>query len=278
MIVSDNASDDGTQELAASYALRVPGLRYSRNEANLGADDNFLRATSLAKGRYIHLLSDKACLLPGALAHILGIIGRHDAPVILLLNGAGDIRPGAETTCHSFDEFVTTVSYWSTWMSGIVVRRRDLVDRCDLGRAKGTKLIQTDWVFQIVSSTPGAVITNERLIDEKGVGAKGGYNLFEVFVENYLGLYAPYVERGLLRRGTLKAEERKLLTRFVFPWYTRSFLQKRDSFDLARTHSIILRRYWSSPFLYAYPAYLIRSLLGAVLAKFRHAKPKVGSQ
>ena len=52
LIISDNASDDGTQEICKSYAKRDPRIRYYRNEKNLGAARNFNRVFELSSGRY----------------------------------------------------------------------------------------------------------------------------------------------------------------------------------------------------------------------------------
>ena len=41
LIISDNDSTDGTEEICRSYAARDPRVRYLRQEKNLGASDNY---------------------------------------------------------------------------------------------------------------------------------------------------------------------------------------------------------------------------------------------
>jgi glycosyltransferase involved in cell wall biosynthesis len=52
VIVCDNASQDGTAEIAKDYAARDRRFRYHRNERNLGLSGNFNKAFELATGKY----------------------------------------------------------------------------------------------------------------------------------------------------------------------------------------------------------------------------------
>ncbi|MGB7444381.1 MAG: glycosyltransferase family A protein [Coleofasciculaceae cyanobacterium] len=52
LIISDNSSTDGTEEICREYAAKDQRIRYYRNEQNLGAAGNYNRAFELAKGEY----------------------------------------------------------------------------------------------------------------------------------------------------------------------------------------------------------------------------------
>lgn len=52
LIISDNASQDSTGEIARHYAAKDPRVRYYRNERNRGLVWNFNRVFELASGRY----------------------------------------------------------------------------------------------------------------------------------------------------------------------------------------------------------------------------------
>jgi len=67
LILSDNASNDKTQEICLDYKQQDNRIRYFRNEVNLGAAQNYNRVFELSKGKYfkpiclrqfIRLLSD----------------------------------------------------------------------------------------------------------------------------------------------------------------------------------------------------------------------------
>jgi glycosyltransferase involved in cell wall biosynthesis len=52
LIICDNASQDGTAEIAREYAARDGRIRYYRNPSNLGLVRNFNRVFELSRGRY----------------------------------------------------------------------------------------------------------------------------------------------------------------------------------------------------------------------------------
>jgi len=52
LIISDNASNDGTSEICSSYAEKDKRIRYYRNKVNLGAAFNYNNVFKLSKGKY----------------------------------------------------------------------------------------------------------------------------------------------------------------------------------------------------------------------------------
>jgi glycosyltransferase involved in cell wall biosynthesis len=52
LVVSDNASTDGTQEICREYASRDPRIRYYRSPVNVGAPQNYRCAFERSSGRY----------------------------------------------------------------------------------------------------------------------------------------------------------------------------------------------------------------------------------
>lgn len=52
LIISDNASTDGTAEICQEYAGRDPRIRLHRNERNIGAVGNFNHTLELSSGEY----------------------------------------------------------------------------------------------------------------------------------------------------------------------------------------------------------------------------------
>ncbi|GAA6623851.1 glycosyltransferase family 2 protein [Scytonema sp. NUACC26] len=52
LIISDNASTDGTEEICRTYAERDKRIRYYRNEKNIGCACNFNRVFELSSGKY----------------------------------------------------------------------------------------------------------------------------------------------------------------------------------------------------------------------------------
>jgi glycosyltransferase involved in cell wall biosynthesis len=50
LIISDNASTDGTPEICKTYAANDSRIRYFRNESNIGAGPNYRKVFELSRG------------------------------------------------------------------------------------------------------------------------------------------------------------------------------------------------------------------------------------
>lgn len=57
LIISDNASTDGTEGICRAYAIADPRIRYYRQPENLGAKNNFSAVLGLAQGDYFSWLA-----------------------------------------------------------------------------------------------------------------------------------------------------------------------------------------------------------------------------
>lgn len=102
IVVSDNASTDGTE--AAFAAFSDPRLVYCRNERNVGAFENQLLAFAAAHGTWLMQLTDKdeivPAALPAALAALRGLQATCGAFRLVrgadeTLDGSVELRSGA---------------------------------------------------------------------------------------------------------------------------------------------------------------------------------------
>ncbi|MBL8670966.1 MAG: glycosyltransferase family 2 protein [Alphaproteobacteria bacterium] len=76
IVVSDNASTDGTQQLCEDIARTAPGLRYFRQAADIGLLPNYVAALRRARGRYcVPLCDDDRIDLPA----LMDVAARLDA-------------------------------------------------------------------------------------------------------------------------------------------------------------------------------------------------------
>jgi glycosyltransferase involved in cell wall biosynthesis len=75
IIVSDNASDDGTADVVAGFD--DPRIAYRRNETNLGAVPNWNLGMERATGEYVKLLCADDVLYPGCLARQVAALEAH---------------------------------------------------------------------------------------------------------------------------------------------------------------------------------------------------------
>lgn len=78
ILISDNASTDGTPEIVKTYQNTHPiRIHYFRNESNLGYDKNVDMLFKKASGQFIWILGDDDALEDGAISHVLNILDHN---------------------------------------------------------------------------------------------------------------------------------------------------------------------------------------------------------
>jgi glycosyltransferase involved in cell wall biosynthesis len=75
IVISDNASEDGTDEMVRSYS--DSRIRYHRNPTNIGQHGNWNMPLKLARGRYLALHPDDDMMLPRALEEKVKILDTY---------------------------------------------------------------------------------------------------------------------------------------------------------------------------------------------------------
>ena len=81
LLVSDNASDDGTDEMMVQS---FPMVRYIKNETNKGWDYNFLQCYREAKGTYVILLGSDDRMSAGAIDYLTDFLENNDCDLVFL--------------------------------------------------------------------------------------------------------------------------------------------------------------------------------------------------
>jgi glycosyltransferase involved in cell wall biosynthesis len=82
IVISDNASSDGTAEICRRYAARDSRIRYSRNEVNVGANRNFNRVVALATAPYFKLANADDLCAPDLIRRCVEVLDRHPEVVL----------------------------------------------------------------------------------------------------------------------------------------------------------------------------------------------------
>jgi glycosyltransferase involved in cell wall biosynthesis len=83
--VSDNCSADDTPDVVQAAQASI-GIKYCRNEQNVGVARNFLRVVAMADGEFVWLLGDDDLLLPHALCELSQLIADHPGTDFFFIN------------------------------------------------------------------------------------------------------------------------------------------------------------------------------------------------
>lgn len=73
LVISDNASDDGTEEICRSLARSDQRVSYHRQTENIGLNRNFAAVVALSTGEYFRWVSDDDWLAPGYASRCLAV-------------------------------------------------------------------------------------------------------------------------------------------------------------------------------------------------------------
>lgn len=86
LIVSDNASNDGTHLLFENGKYKDANLNYIKHNTQVDIDQSFARSADLAKGKYIVLFGDDDIAMPGYVNEVLRAIKENPTCAFVYVN------------------------------------------------------------------------------------------------------------------------------------------------------------------------------------------------
>jgi acetyltransferase-like isoleucine patch superfamily enzyme/glycosyltransferase involved in cell wall biosynthesis len=218
IVISDNASTDNTPKVAEAYVKQFKGrIHYHRNSNDL-IDVNFERALRHGKGEFLKLANDSLLWLHDSLEAMLWFIEatRQSKPALFFLNQSRQTaKPVVEV--NSVDEFLRTTSYFISWIGGFGIWKTQLDDLPDFSRYSHLHLGQVDAVLRVMAKRGNGYVSNIPFCQIQNAGRKGGYNIAEVFGNNYLKILRGFSE--LISEKTYQSEKRDVLEKHIIPFY-----------------------------------------------------------
>ena len=203
VVISDNCSTDGTQELVAEYVKKYPNIRYFRNEKNI-EDRNFPSVLMRATGVYRKLVNDSVCYENDALEFLLEAVQKNikARPFLFFDNGKFKRKDGEFFVADSLAAFMEYVSYWLTWIGGFGLWEEDCIKLQDDFGYCDTHLWQVYKACKVISGGRRAIVFSKKILRpiqnlSKYEAAKDrSYGIFRVFYANYFDILKPYIDSG----------------------------------------------------------------------------------
>lgn len=251
LIVSDNCSDDNTPEVVRKHIQNGLPINYLRNDSNLGMDGNFVQCFRKSKGKYIWLLGDDDFLKEGALNKILQSLNGGDYGLVHL----DVVSKKAEAPKEYVDsrKFISDVSYWITFISANIVNSK-YVPMIDFEKYMGTFFTLIPLYMTASFAEDKNLMIYEQMMEcTADPKRNGGYDFFEVFVNNYLNIWKEFVRKGNLTVWRYEREKYRLMRYFLLGFIVRLLFKKEaGNFEYKNSWSILLKRYWYCPYFYAF--------------------------
>lgn len=200
VIVTDNGNNAEFQKKMYEYQEKFSNLIFKKTEAPLFL--NQIEAFKLATGQMLKFINHRTPVLPGAIEYLIQFAkkNKENRPVVFFSNGQLNLNPQIKE-CISFDAFVKTLSYWSSWSAGTSIWKNDFI-KMELNGGFNQLFPHTDIVFYdkkcnkyIVDDTP---LFKEISSDST---KKGNYDLFHAFAVEY-----PAIIDSLFQKGDISKE------------------------------------------------------------------------
>ncbi len=219
IVVSDNASNDGTQEMMLQYVAARSNIKYYRNETNEGVNVNIYKALILGTGIYRKLCNDTYSFKDGVLEKMVECIKQHasERPLMLFTNSHIQNMIDDKKIIDNLNEFTDIVSYnltnntiigfWDTELSYIPIQDTNVW------------FYTVQAIFKIIKAKSKVIIYNFKLYDVAVPKNKDlTYGLIPVFYTAYLKCFEPYIGKDI-NFYTFQQEKMKLLYTFFLQWF-----------------------------------------------------------
>lgn len=249
--ISDNCSPDNTAEVVEKYIQRGMPITYSRNQENIGPDNNFLKCFYYAKSKYLWLLGDDDYLLEGRLKIILDTLNDSNIGCLNIVNPLNCSKGIYKYTNN--EKFLRKVSHYFTFMSANIINTSSISSTLVTESLRQSNLLQMPFFINSALSSPTNILIKDKFFERTDYNDNGGYNFFNVFIRNYLNIWKNYFNNNSIGWFTYWEIKRKLLWNYIMPYLVYFNIQNRfPNMDKSGGWKILLRNYWYEPYFYIY--------------------------
>lgn len=247
IIISDNASTDNTEEIAKKYTQKHYNIKYYKNEENI-RDKNFMLALQRGNGLYRRLFNDTLRFKERALQKMLDIIriSPQNRPLFFYQN-ITFLNSNTQKKINNPAELILNTSYWITWIGNFGNWKHIINNIPSPNECVPLLLTQVDWSFKIMSGNQCAQIYFDDYFESIIPNKKGGYNIFNVFINNYLLIIRQYIDK----KSIIQKEKYRLFRYFLLKWISSLKNSNKDfTFEKNNIWNILMKEYWYCPYFY----------------------------
>lgn len=232
VVVTDNGSHAEFFEKMTAFCQDHSNVIYEKTQALPFLNE--IEAYKRANGTFIKFINHRTLLKPGALMEFINFVQNNQAtkPIIYFSNGVLDLAK--ETHFYGcFEDYVTSLSYWSSWSTGMAFWKSDF-DKIPDTMVFNELFPHTTILFN-ERDRKEYIIDNRELLYEVPVDQtkKGRYDLFYAFAVEYPGILCDLMRDGSINLAAfLKLKEDALY--FVSLLYLDYVIRKIPcSYDLS---------------------------------------------
>lgn len=227
IFISDNCSSDNTPTVIEEFIKRGMPIVYNRNKENIGMDGNFFTCMNHSHGQFIWLMGDDDYLVEGTLSTIINVLKNH--PSIGLMHLREKQEMSKYKLFDKVDSFLKDLSYWSTFITGNIFNRDALNSVQNIEKYKGTYLLITPLYLTAAMSHSTNIMYYDKVFEGGAdAGNNGGYNYFQVFVQNYLNIWLEYTQLFKLPKSIYTYIKKDIFKNFHLYFIHMLLIQKKN--------------------------------------------------
>ncbi len=263
LLVSDNASTDGTGALVEAYRAGGAAIRYIRNAENIGPDRNILQCFNRANGKYVWIFGDDDIMAPGTVHRVLEAISYQTYQLICVTSYfSKDETFHPKRFTHSRDvEFTSAndlarrVHVLFTFISGVIINKESIssASHPPFESLFDTNLAQLGLFFTALNCHHRSLLIRDPIVTATA-NRSVGYGLYKVFGTNLAKITGEWIEDESVQRSIINGTIQKFLPVWIL--LSRKSLASSISED---PHQILRNcfgkysRYW----IFNYPIYAL---------------------
>lgn len=227
IVVYDNCSIDSTNEVVLQYQSKFPDrIKYFKQNSNVGMSVNFESCLNAANGSYRKLSNDTLLWNQGSVEYVYKLVHseKDSRPVIFFLNGSINLNSNV-VVAHGVDSFISSVSYFSTWIGCFGIWEDELLNNKDFSHYSETDIPHLGSLLNSIERKSNVQIVNIKLFTSLESSWRKRYSLGLVFGKNYMSILRDH--SGSISKETLAIEKKKILINHILPYY---FNERHDFF------------------------------------------------
>lgn len=236
IIISDNFSSDNTEILVKKYiSLYGNKIKYYKNSSNI-SDKNFEKSLSYGNGEFLKLSNDTLIYTKDSLAEIILLIEESiiNKPILFFLNDNSLATNKIEI--NTIDKLLKITSFKLGWIGSFGIWKSDFLELNDFSRRSNLQLAQIDVIFRVFLKKKCCIIATKKIHTTLELNSKGGYDILEVFLENYIFLLKEQHFLGNLSLEVYKKEKKKILLSFILTLILNILTDNKTKFQIKKMH------------------------------------------
>jgi abequosyltransferase len=249
IIVSDNFSTDNTYDVVNKFS----NIIYHKNSSIISAGENVVKSLEYGTGKYLKLYNDTIILKEGTIRFLLDKIIHSEEEENLIFSNNNFVNSNCQITTHDKESFLKQMSFSTTWILNFGIWNQDFKKITNKTEFAELQFPHVDIFYKMLNFNKKTLIYFNHFVDVYSIDKKGGYNIFDTFINNYLFI----IKKQKISTINYEIEKYRLFRYFVYPWLV-NLLPKNNvkyTFDTKDSIAIIFKKYYYN--LYIYPFILL---------------------